>query len=353
MKLSHTPRRRRGAFTLIELLVVIAIIAILVALIAGAAFKAMIRGYEAQARNDVSGLATAVNTFQTEFKVHYIPSRIRLYEDMSYPNVGANTPVGQYERDSLQYLQMLWPRLSGPVDWNGDGQNAGGAAIDLEGDQCLVFFLGGIPTPPGVSPGTLGFSADPFNPSSGVVTGASRKGPYFTFQANRLYDRGAYVNGTQTAAGFFSYKDPYGRLDGTVTNTIAYFSSYKNANGYFRYVNTPIAGNLGSDCSTLLVSPYVQTFPSVGPPAVALQCQNANSFQIISAGRDGVFGRGSLPAWSNGDPLTSTWTPKTAGTTTATWAFSPNLPTPAVWNRLAGGDDLSNFHGQTLGSPAQ
>src|SRR5262249_41102786 len=109
MKLSHTQKRRRGAFTLIELLVVIAIIAILVALIAGAAFKAIVRGYEAQARNDISQLATGVNTFQGEFKVHYIPSRIRLYEDMSYPNAGAATAVGQYESDSLQYLKMLWP----------------------------------------------------------------------------------------------------------------------------------------------------------------------------------------------------------------------------------------------------
>src|SRR5207247_2502159 len=123
-------------------------------------------------------------------KVDYIPSRFWLAERLNdydlriNPNTGQ--PVNPLAVESLAYLQRLWPQLTAPgapwalinpatnqrynpsvpvpdfIDWNGNG-NADGPVI-LEGDQCLVFFLGGIPIQ-GTPAGVLGFSTDPRDPS--------------------------------------------------------------------------------------------------------------------------------------------------------------------------------------------
>jgi prepilin-type N-terminal cleavage/methylation domain-containing protein len=353
MKLVLNPKARRAAFTLVELLVVMAIIAVLMALLLAAVMKAMSKGDEVRARSDITGLQTAIEHFQSDFKVDYIPSRIVLHEDMNYAVNSPNPLIANFERDSLQYLQRLWPRLAGSnrggtvgVDWNGDGviQTGPAGTYYLEGDQCLVFFLGGIPggAPTGaVIPGRpgpateLGFATDPTDPSIPPAVNAPRKVPFFDgFQSARLLDR--------TGNHFYSYKDIWGK------NVYAYFSSYKTPNGYFRYVNYPAAvipNNTGSDCSTLGVSPYADSL------AGSLHCLNPNSFQIISAGANGVFGRGSLPTYSQGDPA-PIWTNLQAGGTPATWGAKnpPNSPAASLPNlKDMGKDDLGNFHGTFLG----
>jgi prepilin-type N-terminal cleavage/methylation domain-containing protein len=333
MRLARTKTPRRGGFTLIELLVVIGIIALLVALTATGVMKALDKGYEVRCRSEVSQLATSVGNFQTAFSVDTpFPSRIRLREDLTTYNLG-----NQYEADSLQYLTRLWPRLAGSnrggkvfVDWNGNGaydQNP----VDLEGDQCLVFFLGGIPQAGG---GTLGFAPDQADPSIATGPGVTRKGPYFKFDSGRLFDR--------SGLGFYSYSDTYMKAppgQAWTGSPYAYFSSYKGGNGYLRY-----AGVANSDCNTLNVSPYAEVLGS--------RFVNPTGFQIISAGADGQFGRGSLtspPAqagWPGPNPA-PTWSPATAGTTPAMWslAASPNV--------RAGYDDISNFHSLLMGIPVQ
>jgi prepilin-type N-terminal cleavage/methylation domain-containing protein len=323
MKLTHTPRPRRGAFTLVELMVVIAIIAVLVALLSAAVFRILRKGPEVQVRNDISQLSTSVQSFQTAFKVNYIPSRIRLREDLNYQL------NNQYEADSLQYLQMLWPRLAGSahtggvgVDWNGDGQVTPGAFWDLEGDQCLVFFLGGIPA---LNPaGALGFSTDAADPSLAPSPGAPRKGPYFdAFQSSRLLVRNPSGAALFT---FYSYTDPYDRpASATVPakQVYAYFSSYKGQNGYNRYGT--------SDCLSLGVSPYMEG---------ASRFYNPNGFQIVCAGLDGVFGRGSLPAFNGG--TAAIWTPTGASTSPAILVVNGTQPT--------GSDDMANFYDSLMGT---
>src|SRR5262245_30002598 len=169
MRLPRTRILRRPAFTLIELLVVITIIAVLVSLTSAAVMRILWKGPELKDRSEISQMATSVSSFQQAFTVDYIPSRIRLREDGVYDVNNMNAPTAQYERDSLMYLQRLWPRLTFPVDWNGNGQidagtSPGTAYVDLEGDQCLVFFLGGIPNP--TTPTNQGFSTNPANPSA-------------------------------------------------------------------------------------------------------------------------------------------------------------------------------------------
>jgi prepilin-type N-terminal cleavage/methylation domain-containing protein len=62
-----TSPRRRGAFTLIELLVVIAIIALLAGLLLPAVRKAMVSAKVKLAKAEMSGLAAAIKTYESDY----------------------------------------------------------------------------------------------------------------------------------------------------------------------------------------------------------------------------------------------------------------------------------------------
>jgi hypothetical protein len=154
-------------------------------------------------------------------------------------------------------------KVLGQYDWNGNGTIDRGEVV-LEGQHCLVFFLGGIPTPPDSAIGCSGFNTDSRNPAA---PGGTRAGPYFEFKPGRLRrDSGA--------GGFLVYLDPWKE------QPYAYFSATKAGNDY-----TP-------DCPSLGVAPYY------GPGRRFLQ---PNGCQIISAGPDRRFGPGGL------------WNPSTGG----------------------------------------
>jgi hypothetical protein len=244
-------------------------------------------------RRDIAELEGALNFFQQEFGVDYVPSQIKLSERCNYPQ---RDRPGTLDADSVRYLKKLWPRLrlspGTEVDWNGDGRVEGDWV--LEGDECLVFFVGGMPLKGKECGVVTGFSQHGRTPA---VPGGMRRGPFFEFRSNRLRD----LHGR----GFFSYLDPYGK------QPYAYFSAYGKANGYNRYG--------GTDCPTLKVWPYAETL------APEPRFVNPNSCQILSAGRDGKFGPGT-------DCEAHTWSPATASST----------PPP-------GQDDLSNFFRKRLG----
>jgi hypothetical protein len=230
---------------------------------------------DALTNNDFRELGMAIEKFKLRYAV-YPPSRILLSNDRDDYKGDAGRPD---ERASLAYIMALWPRLkwNADIDWSGGVK--GFKSVKLEGDQCLVYFLNG--------PRGEGFSTNPANPTS---AGGRRAGPFFEFDKKRLVQR---VKGNP----FASYKDGYGK------NVYAYFSSGRTANGY------------GQDCPSLKVAPY---FKKGSDP---VRYYNANTFQIISAGKDGIFGPGG--AWSPDSAA------KDAG---------PN-----------GRDDLANFHGDLLG----
>jgi prepilin-type N-terminal cleavage/methylation domain-containing protein len=311
MRLISQTKPTRQAFTLVELVVVIAIILVLAALLLSAVFKAMTFADELKNTNDIRQIDLAVQTFKTRYNVDYIPSKIFLSNARAdYPtSTPATLPDLKY--DSLQYLQRLWPRLdwTKPISWSPSSAPAGMPAT-LEGNQCLVFFLGGIPsidTATGIFK-CNGFSTDSTNPTNlsptvGIVS------PFYTFAAERLH-----LAGGPNAAGttfdtahsvFFDYLDSYG------TRPYAYFSCYKTANGYGRYGS--------SDCLLLGGSSFL-------PYGAAGVFQNPNSHQIISAGRDKAFGTSG-----------SSWIPGTASDT-----YPPGNP---------GADDQANFYNRTLGIP--
>jgi general secretion pathway protein G len=268
-----------------------------------------------QNETDLEQLSHAVDGFVDDFKTGskgYFPSRLKLCEQYTSYDL-----TQKLDQDSVRYLNRMFPRLDHAtwtkgIDWNGNGKidapEAGGVVV-LEGDQCLVFFLGGIPGTLGDSPGVLGFSTNGADPAT---FGGARKGPYYEFNTGRLYQR--------NRNGFYSYYDAYHK------QPYAYFSSYSRRNGYNRYGT--------SDCASLGVWPYADTLTVDARGSIAsIRYLKPDSFQIISAGEDGKFGPGTdLSLLPRTQPFL--WTPDTA----------PMIPEP-------GKDDQSNFHSNLLGKP--
>jgi prepilin-type N-terminal cleavage/methylation domain-containing protein len=258
--------RSRPGYTLIELLVVIAIIATLISLTTAAVMKVLGRGAATQARAEITQLEIALATCRTDFGLDAVPSRLVLREDGRYDGPGPNS--ADYPR-TMALLQKMFGRhfrVLSPYDWNGNGTIDSGEVV-LEGQHCLVFLLGGIPTSPGSSVGCTGFNTDSRNPAT---PGGKRAGPYFEFKPGRL-------RRDPDAGNFLVYLDPWRE------QPYAYFSATKAGNDY-----TP-------DCPSLGVAPY---FARGG------QFLNPNGCQIISAGPDRRFGPGGLwnPATGGGGP---------------------------------------------------
>jgi len=260
MILKPRPNAARTAFTLIELLVVIAIIAVLVSLTAAAVMRALVKGPETQTASEIREMEGQVAAVKREYGVPYLPSAIILREDGQYTSA---TPGHKASYDFLR--QMFGRRLPialdnnatpSPIDWNQNGTIETTDFV-LEGEQCLVFFLGGIQTNANGTPGCIGFSTNPNNPAA---VGGTRRGPYYEFKSNRLKPG---PNGS----GYFVYMDAWGK------QPYAYFTSYQSE-GYGLY---------NGDCPSLGVAPYQE------PNGKWI---NPGSCQIISAGRDGQFGPG-------------------------------------------------------------
>jgi prepilin-type N-terminal cleavage/methylation domain-containing protein len=259
---------QRNAFTLVELLVVIAIIAVLVSLSAAGVMKVMGLVPEVQTRTDISQMDAALGAFMADYQLQDPPpSKLMLREDLAY-NLNVTNPNYALELRSIQFLKRAFGKnLTAPIDWNGDGK-ADGPWI-LEGEQCLVFYLGGIPNNSaimtGSPPACLGFSTNNNNPA-GLST--SRKGPYFNFLSSRLV-LGTVLN--KNMSPFFVYYDNWKPTSG-VQMPYAYFSSNGTINGYTL-----------TDCATISAAPYRDA---------AGNYTNSNKYQIISAGQDGLFGNG-------------------------------------------------------------
>lgn len=265
MRYQYAPSwKERAAFTLIEILVVIAIIAILASLLLVGVMSFLVKGPEAKARNDILQFSSQLQKFKSE-RGFYPPDQIVLKSAYTQYNVS-----NALDKQSLMYITAMWPNLGsfGGMAWAGYQANgttpvaipAGG--VTLEGDQCLVFFLGGIPDANGK---VTGFSNNPKNPTQ---AGGDRI-KWFDFDAGRLsltYHAGS---------PFPAYTDAFGK------KPYLYFSSGKRENDY------------NSTNGTFAVSPYIET------AGTRPKYWNSTTFQVLCAGNDGIFGSGGLwPATS-------------------------------------------------------
>ena len=168
----------------------IIVLAILVGLLLPVIAAALRTAKNAAVQAEISQLAQALASFKAAYG-DYPPSRVILYENGFFP-VGNTQHVngdsndityGALAQRSLIALRKFFPKVvfstSGQpptvfynpppgngfwYDFNGNGVMDG--PYILQGDECLVFFLGGIPfqDPTTGAFGMTGFGKDPVNP---------------------------------------------------------------------------------------------------------------------------------------------------------------------------------------------
>jgi len=310
----HSHTDKRSAFTLVEMVVVLLIIAILVSLTWSVVMNVNVKVTEAQTRTEISELAVALQAFMSDYGLSDPPPSKLILNETS----PLSTP-------SAPFLQKVFGKNLGYgqafVDWNGDGSPNG--PWILGGEQCLVFYLGGIPNTAavakGLPPAPQGFSTNNINPAL-IPPGTKTKGPYFQFVSSRL---------VPASGGFFYYEDPWQAKTGHMP--YVYFSSNGNNNGY-NY----------TDCNTIVFTdalglhnplPY-WTAQSPVAPFLPTAYTNSNTFQIISAGKDGKFGYTPTPP----SPF-----PPPVGLLFGNW-WSPTSGAVGT-----GADDQANFSSTLLG----
>jgi general secretion pathway protein G len=306
--------RRRGGFTLVELLVVVVIIGVLIALLLPVIAGAVRNANDARVSAEVQLLSQALAEFKQKYG-DYPPSRVVLSET-GYYNVADATQLapgdityGQLAERSVRYLRKFFPRAifstTGPI-YNASGWHDfnGNATLEtepylLEGHECLVFFLGGIPSFSGS--GVTGFAKNPVNPFAGdspnpAVGTTNRMPALFEFRPERLVQ--------DDADGIPGYLDPYATPGSAPTegNTrfFLYFYGYGNnaydpndVNSIFEPLPKQFVTSTG-----VMASPGPNPYTSgpavpAGAATVAFsRFVNPDAFQIISAGADGYYGLG-------------------------------------------------------------
>lgn len=306
--LNHTPPSRDG-FTLIELMVVIVIIVILMSLVLPAISSVRARAREAQVKTDISQLEQAITAFKLDFGIDP-PSQITLFATQA----DWDNPVLANSIRSKGLIKQIWPRF--------DFANCGGsstgttftvpggtpAQLNLNGAECLVFFLGGmIDSTSGAFVGFAKDPAHPFAPRLGATGITNRQGPYFEFKGALNVSASAPA-GDNNWSGRLTDKDkdwmPEYR-DTLPQQTMPYVYFSASTGSYRTALKNPgviAPGNpwLNADNRDAVTSAntlmdyayYVSFIPTVSPTMSAPY--KPKGFQIISPGSDGLYGTGGL-----------------------------------------------------------
>ncbi|MFO0909984.1 MAG: prepilin-type N-terminal cleavage/methylation domain-containing protein [Isosphaeraceae bacterium] len=309
--------------------------------------------------------------------------------------------VGQLGQRTVTAFRKFWPRVavstSGPIgtfaqgtqfyDFNGDGAFQGNTSFVLMGPECLAFFLGGIPSVDltgGRFIGMTGFGKNPTNPFSNniaseprfgrggapsVMYNANRNPSFFEFAGDRLVANSSSA-GLNSGVGYFpGYLDSLGSSSAVPPQNFYAFFSTNLGIGYdpndcnalnpvesdttLSTGNNPIAltfasaqpvyapptagATPGSATQSPSPNPYTTSAPS---GTTNITYQNAQSFQIISGGNDGLYGVGGIysPNSTNGVLPTEHGS---GGTYPLSNSTDPSL-------RLMERDNLTNFHNGRL-----
>lgn len=318
--LKHNVHPNRAGFTLIELLVVIVILSILIAMLLPAINGVRRRAQIARVATEIKTIEAAIAGFKAEFGTEP-PGGIRLYSTAA----GWNTPASGVDEiirvKSRAFIRQMWPQFDFSV--------AGGAVlpsnVDLNGAECLVFFLGGVTD---ATNGTSmnGFSKSPTTPFA--KAGNNRVGPFFEFQSSRLVDK--------DGDSMPEYLDPLP----SQTSPYLYFSS-NEGRGYSAF--TGASDWCNSDCfndgwlqnssfasgtwanGNWMQHMYFTTYSTAASSSVPWA---PKKFQIISAGYGGVGAGTPLKAYGAGG------------------AFDPKNTTGL--SGTSDGDNITSFHSGTL-----
>jgi prepilin-type N-terminal cleavage/methylation domain-containing protein len=392
--------REQAGFTLIELLVVVIVIAILIGLLLPVIAGAMRTANNAATQAEVNQLAQALASFKSTYG-DYPPSRMYLSENGVFP-VGNTTQVngdshditvGALAQRSLIAMRKFFPRVvfgtsSVPpqiganfwYDFNGNGKLDGPYII--QGDECLVFFLGGItfqdPTTGAFA--MTGFGKDPLNPfTNNLATdpnynggpnpmySANRQSPSFEFNAGRLFldpNNPSVTLNQLSAPNIPGYYDTLGNAPPSIaTSTVnfyVYFSGYGNgvydANdvNFLSETDAHSAGPIGLQFQhagviypSIYPNPY--TLSKSTSTSGTVSFEKAQTFQIFSPGRDGLYGvGGQFVAPTAASASSSTALPYDGANTFAGYNGTTATPTTDALIRKREGDNLTNFQSGTL-----
>jgi type II secretion system protein G len=349
---------RPAAFTLIELLVVIVILGILVGLLVPAVMNAVVTAKNATVSAEIQALSQGLAQFKQN-SGDFPPSRILVSENGDYSTATIPAALQPLGRRSVLYLKKFWPRMvfntgssanptptpgnpsgigisGGWYDVNGNG-NLDGFYV-LSGPQCLVLFLGGVPQTVGTAGWAMtGFAKNPLNPFMNSSLSTNRQPPFYDFPSNRLTTD--LTNTAGPSSGFPGFLDSLGTYDTSGADGAipfyVYFSSYGGV-GYdpgdcdmnetdvstsAKMIGAFVATNAASSLPSALAFPGGIQSPAPnpytnGPPVPTQQngnidtgavrprvWQNAQSYQIIAAGHDRVFGIGGQYVATGSDHL--------------------------------------------------
>jgi len=268
---TQTTKPARSGFTLIELMIVLVIISILAALILPAVMRGTDTARIFEVNNEQNKFKASITQFKTVFGVNP-PSSVTIHETAS--------AWGAAPRDR-RIIKQIWQQFDFTLnrDFNDDLDTTD--TITLDGAECLVFFLGGMVD--GTSGALRGFSKNPRDPF--VVDNGSRDGPFYEFL-------GGFNVSTKAPTGRLVDTDNDGAPEyvdslASQLKPYVYFSSYDGA------------GYRAADNAGRITAPYYKDVAFKVP-------YNADSFQLISPGRDFEYGTGGHfdpdnPPTSNAD----------------------------------------------------
>jgi len=268
-------RTQRSAFTLVELMMVITIIALLAALLLPAIAK--VRNYvqRGAASSEINQLAAACTKFHSDWGF-YPPSTFTIPTNINQPG--------------FAMLKLKYPRWNPATDATGtiiEPSILPGAGTVLNGNQSLVYFLGG--------PDGTGWAND--GPTAPSPTANNPMGAYFNFESSRLVP---------------------GNTVGFPNTRSAYIDQFGSPYAYFA-----VERATGNYNPSVLMNWKGTTAKAISDNGKYL---NPKSIQIISAGENGADD--SLPPAERGFG-NGTWTPGSG----------------SYGMKSGGVDDFGNFNG--------